>query len=598
VKRNAIGRDTSRLFFVVTALLIVAALYFARVVFIPLAVAVLLTVLLTPAITALEKIRVPRIFAIFLVVLILFGLAGVAGWKASQQLTELTYQLPGYKKTLEDKIRSLKRPQSKTFEKASATVKELANEFVATTPGSTGAATNTSPGSSTSKPMAVEIVPPTNTLESVENIMGPVATIGVIVIFTVFMLAGREDLRNRFIRLAGGGQLNVMTQALDEATYRINRYLFLQLAVNTAYGILVGVTLHFIGLPNASLWGVSAGILRFVPYAGPPLAALMPVILSLALFPGWHQAVETTALFVVLELVVSNFIEPLLYGAHVGLSALAILVAAVFWTLIWGFPGLILATPLTVCLVVLGRYVPSLGFLNILLGDEPVMPPRSQFYQRLLAGDQGEAREIMETFLKDHSLEALYSEVVIPALALAEYDRHRNELDAETESFVFQSTRELVEELGDLPAVEPDHAAESIQVKQQLRVVCVPARDDADDVVAMLLSQLLEREGYNSESIPVGTMGEMLSAVEDLTPDIVFISALPPFAFNHARTLYHKLRIRMPKLDIAICVWGYGGDLTKGQARLKTVRGHVLLTTLEQATRHLHEQIELKVAVE
>lgn len=419
MKRNAIGRDTSRLFFVVTALLIIAALYFARVVFIPLALAVLLTVLLTPVIAALKKIRIPRILAILLVVLILLSLAGLAGWKTSQQLTELTYQLPAYKKTLEDKIHSIKGPQSKTFEKVSATMKELAKEVFATTPGSTGPA-STNPGSSASKPMAVEVVPPNNPLQSVEDIMGPLATIGLIVIFTVFMLAGREDLRNRFIRLAGGGQLNLMTQALDEATYRINRYLFLQLAVNTGYGILVGVTLHFIGLPNASLWGVSAGILRFVPYAGPVLAALMPVIFAMALFPGWHEGVETAALFVILEFVVANFIEPLLYGAHVGLSALAILVAAVFWTLIWGFPGLILATPLTVCLVVLGCYVPSLSFLNILLGDEPVMPPRSQLYQRLLAGDQGEARTIMEEFLKDHSLEALYSEVVIPALALAE----------------------------------------------------------------------------------------------------------------------------------------------------------------------------------
>lgn len=171
-------------------------------------------------------------------------------------------------------------------------------------------------------------------------------------------------------------------------------------------------------------------------------------------------------------------------------------------------------------------------------------------------------------------------------------------MDAETESFIFQSTRELVEELSDLPAIEPDQGTESVLIKEQTRVVCVPAKDDADDVVAMLLSQLLEREGYNSESIPVGTIGEMLSAIEDLTPDIVFISALPPFAFNHARTLYHKLRNRMPKLDIAICVWGYGGDLTRGQARLKTVRGHVLLTSLEQAIRHLHDQIELKVSVD
>jgi predicted PurR-regulated permease PerM len=287
LKRKASPRDTSKLFGVVTAVLIVAALYFARVVFIPLALALLLTILLTPVIGLLERIKLPRIVAILLVLLCLFSVGGLLGWKASQQLDDLSNDLPTYKKTLEDKIQALKGSQPQGLGKASDVMKELEKDVVTSTaPGSAKAvdAKKPLPGSSPSRPMAVEVVPPTNPLESVENLLGPLATGGVVVIFTIFMLAGREDLRNRFIRLAGSGQLNAMTQALDEATSRINRYLFLQLLVNIGYGVVVGTALFFIGIPNASLWGLVAGVLRFLPYAGPPIAALMPIVFSLALF--------------------------------------------------------------------------------------------------------------------------------------------------------------------------------------------------------------------------------------------------------------------------------------------------------------------------
>jgi predicted PurR-regulated permease PerM len=495
MKRKGSPRDTAKLLSVVAAVLVVAALYFARVVFIPLTLAVLLTILLAPVIALLEKIKLPRTIAILLVLVCLFSVAGVVGWKASQQLEDLSDELPTYQQTLEEKIQALKSSQPKGLGKASDVMKALEKEVVTSTvPGSSKAvdAKKPVPGSSPSRPMAVEIVPPTNPLESVENLLGPLATSGVVVIFTIFMLAGREDLRNRFIRLAGAGQLNAMTQALDEATGRINRYLFLQLLVNIVYGVIVGTSLYFIGIPNAWLWGLVAGVLRFLPYAGPPIAALAPIVLSLALFPGWNHALITLGMFVALEMIVSNLAEPMLYGAHVGLSALAILVAAVFWTLIWGFPGLVLSTPLTVCLVVLGRYVPSLGFLNIVLGDEPVLSPEAQFYQRLLAADQDEARRIVEDFLKEHSPEELYTGVLIPALSLAEQDRHRNELEEETQNFIFQSTREIVEEMKS----EQSEALSLEDAPVKARVLCVPARDEADEIVAWLLSDTLENEGY------------------------------------------------------------------------------------------------------
>jgi predicted PurR-regulated permease PerM len=585
---------TSRPDGLLVAVVVIAALYLARVVFIPLALALLFSLLLTPVVSLLERVLLPRLLAIFMVVLVLLGLGGLLGWEASQQFVDLTQQLPVYQKTLEDKIHSLPGSHNQSLSRASDTIRELARDVAAVTPGSSLATdakkTNSAPGTSTSKPMAVEIVPPANSLESVQNMLGPLVTAGVIAVFTIFILMGREDLRNRFIRLAAGGRLNAMTQALDDATRRVNRYLLLQLSVNAIYGLVIGAALHFIGIPNASLWGLCAGVLRFLPYVGPPMAAMMPVLLALAVFGGWGHALATVGLFFALELTVSNFIEPLLYGTHVGLSPLAILVAAIFWTLIWGFPGLVLSTPLTVCLVVMGRYVPSLKFLTILLGDEPALSAHVQYYQRLLATDQGEARQVLEDYLKEKPVEDLYGSVVIPALSLAEQDRHRNVLDDEIQNFIYQSTREIIEELEDDPSDVPGDG----KAEDHVDVLCVPARDDADEVVAMLLTRLLLRQGHTARSIAVGTRSETLSKVSEVTPAIVCISALPPFAVSHAGTLYASLRSEFPDLHIVICLWQFEGDSSAMAVRLKLAKDHGFFTTLPQTLLHVTSRLPEK----
>ena len=592
--------DTARLLGVVATVVVVATLYFARVVFIPLALALLVSLLLTPVISLLERIKIPRVIAILLVIIAVTGAVVITGWIIARQVASLTGQLPTYKKTLEEKIHGLALGHSKGMSNVSATFRELGSEVAATIPGSGSPSdagqTRGAPGTTPSHPLSVEVVPPDNPVGSLQSVVGPLATIGLVALFTIFILFGREDLRNRLIHLVGGGRLNVMTQALDEATRRINRYLFLQLLVNSGYGIVIGAGLYFIGVPNAFLWGFSATILRFLPYIGPPLSAIVPIGLSLAVFPGWHHALLTAGLFVVLELVVANLVEPFLYGAHIGISALAILVAAVFWTLIWGFPGLILSTPLTVCLVVLGRYVPSFGSLNVILGDEPVLSPEAQYYQRLLAADSVEARQILVEYLKNQSLDELYASVMIPALGLAEQDRHRHELDEETTDFIYQSTREIVEELGDVSLesngskqaeVEAGDSPSNGGTTSKVDILCIPARDEADDVVALLLAQLLVLQGWRTTSIRIGRTADMLSEVVELKPKLVCISALPPFAVDHARALYGKLRAQSPKLNIFVCLWHLEGDVEKMARRLKLASGHRLFTTLQQVLNHV-----------
>jgi predicted PurR-regulated permease PerM len=582
----------------VTAVVAIGTLYIARTVFIPLTLAFLFALLLTPPVAFLERIRLPRSIAVFTVVLVLLGLVGLVAWRTSQQFVDLTDRMPIYKEALKVKIHSMRWSNSQSLDNASNAVKELESEIANVTPGSSSQNGHKKapamPGSSPSHPLSVEVVPPSNPIGSVQNVIGPLATAGLVTIFTIFILFGRENLRNRLIRLASAGQLNLMTQALEEASQRINRYLLLQFVVNSGYGLLIGLALHFIGVPNAALWGVGAAVLRFLPYIGPPLAALMPILLSLAVFPGWYHALATAGLFLIVELIVSNLVEPFLYGAHVGLSPLAILVAAVFWTLVWGLPGLVLSTPLTVCLVVMGRYVPSLKFLNVILGDEPVLPPHSKYYQRLLASDQKEAKQILVDCLKEKSLEDVYSSVVIPALSLAEQDRHRQELDEETQTFVYQSTREIIEELG-AAATERSSEPETQNLPEtpgampetrSLDVLCIPARDEADDLVAILLSQILVQRGHSAKSIPIASVATMLSMVCELKPRIVCISALPPHALGHARALYARLQNQFPELYIVVCLWQFKGDLLKAGIRLRMAKDHGFFTSLVEVGQH------------
>ena len=587
---------------VLLAIAVIGALYLGRVVFIPLALAILFSILLSPVIRIFERVHVPRFLAIVAVVLVLMGGVGFAGWKTSQQLLDLTDQLPDYKKTLDEKIHVLHGMRSESLTRAQSTVKEIEREVVAATPSvepeDPNAKKTPALGSSATRPLSVQVVPPSNPVEALENMVGPLANAFIVAVFTVFILMGREDLRNRIVRLAGGTRLNAVTQALDDASHRIDRYLLLQLVVNACYGAVIAIALNLLGIPHASLWGIGAGVLRFLPYLGPPLSALVPILLSLAVFPGWGHALATMAVYFCLEVTVANFVEPYLYGAHVGLSPLAILVAAIFWTLIWGFPGLVLSTPITVSLVVMGRYLPGLGWLSILLGDEQTLAPEVEYYQRLLASDQAEARRVLVRYRKTLPLEDLYSAVVIPALSLAEQDRHRNELDEHTQEYIYQSTREIVEELGEsephariAEGIAPvrELAVREPGQRSQCDVLCVPSRDEADSVVALVLAQLLEQQGIACESLDASDSATIVQQAEQLNPKVVFISALPPFAIGGARSLYAQLRAKLTHARIVVCFWHYEGDVKRLTQRLRLAAGDSAVTNLGAAQKHVLE---------
>jgi predicted PurR-regulated permease PerM len=575
----------------------IAVLYFARDILIPFAFALTLTFLLTPVVALLERLRAGRIVSVLATVLASIALAGGIGWIIAAQLVDVANQLPLYRENIQAKIRAFHIPVTGQLSHAAESVQEVFREL--TVPSAPPPAThpprpnrkllNAPPA--TVSPTQVELVAvPASGWAELRDwgtpFLAPLGRAGMVIIFVVFMLFKREDLRNRLLRLAGLGQLNLMTQAFDDASGRVSRYLLMQFLVNAGFGIVFGLGLYWIGVPNPVLWGAVAGILRIVPYVGTSIAATLPLALSLAVFDGWLRPLLVFALVVGLELIVGNFVEPLLYGAHVGISSLALLVASVFWAVLWGPAGLILSTPLTVCVVVLGRHVPHLSFLHILLGDEPVLAPEAQLYQRLLAMDQHEAYTIVREFLKGRQLVELYDSVLIPALSMAEQDRHKGAIDAIREEFLFLSVNEMIADFSEYQA--PDSEERSAQ-----RIFCLPAHDRADEITAAMLAQLLEKKGFFAMSLPIvgPSPNEILATVEAGRNDVVCISSLPPYAFAPARALCKQIRERFPKLKVVVCVWGFSGDLEKAGARFERTPPDQLCTSLAAAVEWVQELV-------
>ena len=577
-------------------------MYFAREVLIPFAFALTLTFLLTPAVDLLEKLHAGRALSVLTTVLVSIAVAGGIGWIIANQLVEVANQLPLYRENIQAKINALHHPVTGQVGKAAESVQEIARELAG--PGAESPAApragqkqpNAPPAPKS--PVAVQVVDaPTSGWTELRNLGGPVLAplvrTGIVVIFSVFMLLKKEDLRNRLLRLAGIGQLNLMTQALDDAAGRVSRYLLMQFLVNAGFGAVFGIGLYWVGVPYPVLWGVVAGILRIVPYVGTLFAATLPIALSLAVFDGWLKPVLVLLLAAGLELIVAQLFEPWLYGAYVGISSLALLVTAVFWAILWGPAGLILSTPLTVCLVVLGRYVPQLSFLHIMLGDEPALSAEAQIYQRLLAMDQLEAQTIVDQFLKGRPLVELYDSVLIPALSLAEQDRHKGAIDAAREEFLFLSINEMIAEFSEYQ-VEANPAREDPEERapcSSARIFCLPAHDRADEVTASMLAQLLEQLGFAALAFPIdgSSPTEWMTLLEVGASDVLCISALPPYAFAPARALCKQVRERFPALKMVVCVWGFSGDRSKAKARFDRTPPDRLCTSLAGALEQIQE---------
>ena len=447
-------------------LIAAAILYLAREVLIPLALAILLSFLLAPVVRRLEHWRLGRVPSTLIAVLVGFSLISGIGYVAARQALSLAAKLPEYRDNIGAKIRAVRGQQDSTLGKAADAIKQLENE-----------------ASTESAPIAVAETAPSPSaalVEWVSPFVKPVGTAGAVLIFTILLLLNRESMRERLIGLIGTRRINVTTQALGEASYRVSNYLYMQLVVNACFGIPFGIALWLIGIPNAMLWGLLGTLLRFIPYAGVWVAVAMPAVLAFAIFDGWVQVAWTLGVFLALELILVNAVEPWLYGRSAGLSPIAIILAALFWTWLWGPVGLLLAVPLTVCVAVMGRYIPELGYLNVMLGVEPVLSPEARFYQRLVARDQDDAVTLAEEYAAEHGNAEVFDTLLIPALALIETDRHKGALEQQNERFAFDVMRQIFELL---PERDEQPAAPHVCI--------LPARDEADELAGAMLARLL-----------------------------------------------------------------------------------------------------------
>ena len=568
----------------VTGTIIVAALYFGREILMPLALAFLLGFVLDPLVGRLKRWGLPRIAAIAVVVTLTLALLGLAGLLLGKQVSVLSEQLPTYQTNITEKFRSLGESIRKPGMFAGATktldtVKAEVGKALAPKPeAGIEAEPDGSSSASAAPPVPVQVVensqsPLQQMLPWLEAGGIPLANAGIVLVFMVLVLLDRQDQRDRLLRLLGGN-LHRATDAMDEAGERISKYLTMQLLVNVTYGVPMAAGLWFIGVPGAILWGAVAAIMRFVPYVGPMISAVFPIALAFAVDPGWTMVLWTVALIVTLELISNNIIEPWLYGSSTGLSVMSLMVAATFWTALWGPIGLIMSTPLTVCLLVIGRHLPRLNFLNVLLGSQPALDAPTRLYQRLLADEVEEAIELATEQIADGDVTAFYNETGLPVLRMASSD-HASVATAEHRHNVVTGMDALIE---DLIEQYPPAATNT-----RMRAVCIGGKWEVDTLAARMLAHALSRKGLLADHRPAAMVsGDYIARLDLAGADTVCISYFSPEPRVPAKHFCRRLKRRWPHVKIVLALWNAPAELL-GEEACKDMAADAVVTSLGEA---------------
>jgi predicted PurR-regulated permease PerM len=597
----------------------VAGLYLGRAVLIPITLSILLSFVLAPLVRLLRRARLPRIVAVLFSVVLALAVILLLGTLIGTQLATLAENAQAYQATIGAKIEGLQRLTVGATNHIVAALNHVGRHR--SFAGNTAPATPFSayPGHAPTPVTIVEGAPSPVALATrfLGPILAPIETVGIVFVVAIFILVQQEDLRDRLIRLFGSRDLHRTTIAIDDAAHRLSRYFLSQLAVNTTFGLLIGIGLAVIGVPSPVLWGVIGLMLRFVPYVGSYIAALLPIALAAAVEPGWSMAIWTAVLFVTLEGILGQVVEPLLYGHSTGLSPAAVIIVAIFWSWLWGPIGLILSTPLTLCLVVMGRYVKRLEFLDVLLGDRPALTPVESFYQRMLAGDADEVLEQAETLLRTRSLSSYYDDVALKALQLAAADMSRGTLPEGRVSVIRRAVAELVSELDahddtdpnpgridpgvagrDRPdrrvAIEPPPSP-NIDPDAPLApgwegdcpVLCVAGRGELDEAAALMMAQLIRKHGIGARVVSNETVSR--EGIDGLPTEGVAMICISYLEITgkqtHLRYLLRRLRARAPNASILVGLWP-ADDPFLGDDELRNLTGsdHYVSTLREAVT--------------
>ncbi len=571
---------------------VVTGIYFGRAVLMPLALAVLMSFALAPVVSVLRRIRLGHIPSVLLsLVLALIVIAGVGTFVGSQ-IAGLANALPSYQNNISRKIVSIRgTADGGTISRLNRTIEALGEQLNGgkNSPSTVaaGAATDETP-----VPVVVqrETVAPWELAGSILGpLLEPLAMVALVLVFVGFILLQKDDLRDRFVRLAGSGDMQRTTVALDEAASRLARYLSLQTAINASFGIIIGTGLYFIGIPNPGLWGMIGMLFRFVPYVGVPLAFLFPALLALAVDPGWHMLVSVMVLYGGVEAIIGQAVEPFVYGRSMGLSPVAVLVAAVFWTLLWGPVGLLLSTPLTMCFVVLGRHIEGLKFLDVMLGDQPALAMDESLYLRMLADDPDDATQDAEEFLREHSLSAYYDEVAAKALMLAQTDVNRGVLDPLRQTRIRDAIKGLIENLSDRQDADTAKALANLPPDwKELPVLCVAGRGPLDEAAALLLVDMLAKYGVTARVVSSDqTSAAQINDLDVGGVRLACVSYLEPGTYKNARYQVRRLRKRMPEVPVIALFWGIGGDHSRYLDSVEATESDVVTTGLKETIHHV-----------
>jgi predicted PurR-regulated permease PerM len=587
--------------------IVVAILFFAREVLLPVALAGILSFMLAPLVRWLQHVRVPRGLAAVAVVLLAFGAIFALGTVMARQVTHLARDLPQHEAAITAKIQRLSgggaTGTAATLQRAEEIIEDLGNEI--------GKGKLAAPRT----PLAVEVHEPIGTplqtiTKLISPLLSPIATTFLIIVFVIFILIQREDIRNRLIRLVGATDIPHTTAAIDDAAHRLSHLFLTQLAINTGFAVLIGLGLWWIGVPSPFLWGILAGILRFVPYVGAILGLVFPLALALSVDPGWSMLLWTLALFFGLEVITSQVIEPVYVGHSTGLSPIAVVISATFWAWLWGPVGLVLATPLTVILVVLGRHITALKFLDVLLGDEPALSEAESFYQRMLARDPVEAVEQAKSFMATHSLSDYCDEVVRPALILAQKDVERGVLDEGKTRIMHEDVDNLFIDIAHehwvskkeahaatltpatkLPLLEKDQWALNWRSKEPL--VSIGVHSKLDESAAVVLATLAQIHGIATRMESPEALGAAKLAKLDLSgAALICLSSIDMRTPAHIHYVARRLKSRAPHAKLLLGVWSATDD--KALSDLKeAVNADYVARTFHQAAAIVLEQATL-----
>jgi len=572
--------------------LIVFVLYWAQAVLVPVALAVLIAFVLAPPVTWLER-WLGRVPAVLIAVTLVFVLLGLAGWGLVRQMENLAQELPGYRVNILAKIADVRGAgKGGTVEKLQETIEDIKTDL---------GKTETPKGQRAAPVMITsELVGGFPAIAWLGPIVGPLGTAGLVVVLVIFMLLERRDLRDRLIGLFGQGRLTVTTKAFDEAGSRVSRQLLMQSLASIVYGVIAGAGLYLLGVPYPLVWGALGAALRYIPYIGPAIGAGAPILASLAAMPGWTGPLGVMGMFIVLELFTNLVVETVLYAGAAGVSQVALLVSVAFWTWLWGPLGLLMATPLTVCLVVLGRHVPGLASLGTMMGDAPALAPEFNYYQRLLARDPGEAADIIEHHIKSEPWGSVYDALLLPALNYAERDRLEHRLSQEEETALIEVSRELVADAAESirrqqpPTVVSTEPVSAQGPREPLRVLGYAANGAADELALTMLAHSLRELPIVIEITHTRVLAaELVALVTAQGVSVVCIADLPPSPSSKSRYLVKRLHAALPEVRIVVGRWSPASLADDSTQALRDAGAVLVATTLAETRDYFGSLIEI-----